>query len=87
MKLIYWINELLNSRSSVSSKRVIAIALLIWGSLFGGFYIIKVQYNGRESLSTVQLVMAAFGSAVTVAVGGTAAETYKNKTKDNEDER
>jgi len=84
MKLINWVNDLINSRSPVSSKRVIAISLLIWGCLFGGFYIIKVQYNGKESLSTVQLVMAAFGSAVTIAVGGTAVENYKNKTKDNE---
>ena len=57
------------------------ILLLLWGISFGGFYVIKMQYKGIESASTVDLVKFALGAAVTIGIGGTATEALKNSYK------
>ena len=84
-KFIAWFGGLFDSASSVSSKRFVLILLALWGTGMGTFYVIMVQFGGKESMTTVGLIEFALGYAVTIAIGGTAAEAYKNKLTQNKE--
>jgi hypothetical protein len=88
-KITNWIAGLFDSDSTVSSKRFVLILMTIWAIGCGAFYVIMVQFGGKESMTTVGLIEFALGSAITLAIGGTAAEAAKKKfespnTKENE---
>ena len=79
-----WVKEALSKGGKLSSKRITLISLLVWILANGTFYIVKIQFGGVESLSTKDLLIAALYSAVTLAVGGTAAEALNKNKKVNE---
>lgn len=85
-KFITWFAALFDSESTVSSKRFIVILMTVWALLCGGFYVFMVQIGGKESMSTVGLIEFALGSAITLAIGGTVAETTKKKFSPKEEE-
>lgn len=78
-KLSNWIAKLLDPDSNVSTKRLVLLLMAIWAISMGTFYVIIQQYGGIESVTTVGLIEFAFGSAITLAVGGTAAERIKRQ--------
>lgn len=86
-KSLNFIKGLFSAESDVSSKRFIVILLTIWFLAIGTYYIIAVQGKGPESNTTISLLQFALGSAVSIAVGGTAAEALKNKMKKKDDEK
>ena len=77
-----WLRGLFDTESTVSSKRFIAIAFALWVCGLGGYYIVAVQFGGPESTTSVGLIEFIAGSAVSIAVGGTAAEAAKKLAKD-----
>jgi len=74
----FW-KAIIDKESKTSSKRFILVLTSIWALCVGTFYVISIQFGGSESMSTVGLIQFAIGSAVTLAVGGTAAEAIKKK--------
>lgn len=74
-----WFSNLIDSDSSASSKRFALVLITFWAILMGTFYVIRQQFGGVESVTTVGLIEFALGSAITLAIGGTAAEAVKKK--------
>ena len=70
---------IIDKESNVSSKRFIMVLTSVWALTMASYYIISVQLGGGESMTTVGLLEFAFGSAITLAVGGTVAESLKRK--------
>ena len=79
-----WLRELLSKEGKLSSKRVALMCLLAWILTTGTFYVVKVQYGGKESLTTIELLIASLYTAGGLAVGGTAAEVFSNKKGEDE---
>jgi len=86
-KVINWLSGLFDSESTISSKRFVLILMTIWALGFGGFYILMVQFGGKESVTTVGLIEFGLGSAITLAVGGTTAEAIKKRYSQIKEEK
>lgn len=78
-KLVKWFKDMFDKNSSVSSKRFGGITLMIWGMIMGTYYILKIQYGGVESSTTVSIIEFSIVSAVGLLAGGTLAENLGNR--------
>ncbi len=74
-----WIKGLFDSKSPISSKRFVAVMLAVSAILQGFYYIIKIQYGGVESQTSVSIIEMGIVSACSLLVGGTAAEALHLK--------
>ena len=86
-----WIKNLFDKESPVSSKRFAGIVLLVWAIIAASWYILKVQWNGSESNTTVSIIEFSIVSACGLLAGGTLAEQIgsgigKSKGDKNEED-
>jgi len=82
--MINWIKGIFNKNSNVSSKRFVGVVLVLWALLISSYYIIKIQFGGIESNTTISIIEFAIVSGVSLLAGGTLAENLKNKNNKNE---
>jgi len=75
--MINWIKGIFDKNSSVSSKRFIGVLLVLWALLISSYYIIKVQFGGSESNTTISIIEFAIVTGAGLLAGGTIAENIK----------
>lgn len=89
-RALTWFKNLFAKDSNVSSKRFAGVTLLIWAMVMGSYYILKVQWGGVESNTTVSVLEFAIVSGVGLLAGGTVAEQVGSgvgKTKQKESKK
>jgi hypothetical protein len=79
MKVINWLKGIFDKNSNVSSKRFIGVTLVIWAIAISTYYIVKIQYGGKESNTTISIIEFAIVSGVSLLAGGTLAESLGRK--------
>lgn len=84
MRVKKWFVGLFDSNSSVSSKRVGGLCLILWVILIGTYYVWEIQHGGEESATSISIIEFSLISGVGLLGGGTVAEGFKNKFNSNE---
>ena len=79
MKAINWLKGIFDKNSSISSKRFVGVTLVIWAIAISTYYIVKIQYGGKESNTTISIIEFAIVSGVSLLAGGTLAESLGRK--------
>jgi hypothetical protein len=79
MKVINWLKGIFDKDSSISSKRFVGVTLVIWAIAISTYYIVKIQYGGKESTTTISIIEFAIVSGVSLLAGGTLAESLGRK--------
>ena len=79
MKVINWLKGIFDKDSSISSKRFVGVTLVIWAIAISTYYIVKIQYGGKESNTTISIIEFAIVSGVSLLAGGTLAESLGRK--------
>jgi hypothetical protein len=75
--MINWIKGIFDKNSNVSSKRFVGVVLVLWALLISSYYIIKVQFDGVESSTTISIIEFSIVTGASLLAGGTIAENIK----------
>lgn len=73
MAFINWLKDIFDKYSSVSSKRVGAILLIVWGLIIATFVIIKSLCIPMDPTAS-GLIQFIIGTGAAMLIGGTVAE-------------
>lgn len=79
-----FIKGIFDKDSNVSSKRFIGVSLVLWALLISSGYIIKIQFGGIESNTTISIIEFCIVTGASLLAGGTIAENIGNFRKNKE---
>jgi len=82
-KIISWIAGIFDKDSTVSSKRVVGVIIIIWSLLAATFIIWAEMFKEKSPSMSVTLIEFIVVTATGLLAGGSAVELFsKNKNKD-----
>jgi cobalamin biosynthesis protein CobD/CbiB len=81
-KIISWIAGIFDKDSTVSSKRVVGVIMVIWSLLAASFIIWAEMYKETKPSMSVTLIEFMVVTATGLLAGGSAIELFSKKKKD-----